>query len=109
MLAADVATRRIRTIECKNVQLMPHEIRSDLHDLFVGTPDSPSAQARHLARLAWLEAHLADLAAWLTGIQDRSWTVEAFMVVSRALVSPHLGKAQMPVRTLRQIKLGEHP
>jgi hypothetical protein len=111
VLVAQKSKRRIIAIECKDLQQdrMPHEISSDIRDLFVGSSSKPSAQDRHLARLAWLRARQDEVVKWLVGASPKGWRIDAALSTSRALVSPYLGKARMPVWTLRQLRRGEGP
>jgi len=111
VLIAQKSKRRIIAIECKDVQLdrMPHEISSDIRDLFLGSSSKASAQDRHLARLAWLRARQDDVVKWLVGASPKGWQIDAAFATSRALVSPYLGKARMPVWALRQLRRGEGP
>ncbi|MBX3270376.1 MAG: hypothetical protein KF729_08960 [Sandaracinaceae bacterium] len=111
VLAADPSCRRIIAIECKDFQQdrMPHEIRADLDALFVGSSRKASAQALHLTRLRWLRERHDEVVAWLAGSGGEGWTIEAAIVTSRPLVSPHLGKAELPVWTLGQLRRGEGP
>jgi hypothetical protein len=116
VLAVHRPSRRILAVECKDFQTdrMPHEMSTDLQELFTGRSRrdgrrrEPSAQDRHLARHDWLLAHQDDVVRWL-GDDDapEAWTIEAVMVLSRALVTPYLGHARLPVWTLRQIRSGE--
>ena len=111
VFVAHKSKRRVIAIECKDLQLdrMPHEISSDIRDLFIGSSSKPSAQDRHLARLAWLRERQDDLVKSLVGVSQRGWRIDAALVTSRALVSPYLGRARMPVWTLRQLRRGEGP
>ena len=111
VLVAHTAKRRIIAIECKDLQLdrMPHEISSDIRDLFVGSSSKLSAQDRHLARLAWLRDRQDDVVKWLVGASTKGWRIDAALATSRALVSPYLGRAKMPVWTLHQLRRGEGP
>jgi len=115
VLAVHRPSRRILAVECKDFQTdrMPHEMSTDLEELFTGRSKrdgqrEPSAQDRHLARRDWLVAHRDDVVRWL-GEDDapETWTIEAVMVLSRALVTPYLGHARLPVWTLRQVRSGE--
>lgn len=111
VLVADLANRRIVAIECKDFQQdrMPHEIQADLVTLFVGGSDKASAQALHQVRVQWLRTHRDDVISAVGGACAADWTVDAAIVTSRPLVSPHLGKALMPVWTVGQLRRGEGP
>lgn len=114
VLAVHRPSRRILAVECKDFQTdrMPHEMSTDLEELFTGRRKrdgqrEPSAQDRHLARHEWLVAHRDDVVRWLEDDAPETWTIEAVMVLRRALVTPYLGHARLPVWTLRQVRSGE--
>jgi hypothetical protein len=107
VLAVDPGTWSLYVVECKNMSpdRMPHEAKSDLDALFLGTPRAASTQEKHLRRVAWVRANLKHvLDAWQ--LEQREWSVQPLLVLSHPLHAPLLGHAKMKVLSMAELSSG---
>jgi hypothetical protein len=111
VLAADPYKKRLWLLECKNFAAarVPQEVKADLDDLFVNNNKRLSVQSKHRKRIDWIEAHLRETLEWLDLPFRGRWSVSGALVFSRALISPLLGLATMPVWTLHDLETGNGP
>lgn len=106
VLAVDRYRKRIWALECKNFAAarVPHEVKADLDDLFVDNDKQLSVQSKHLKRVHWLETHMREILEWLEIPVRGRWSIQGALVFSRALISPLLGRAAMPIWTLHDLE-----
>ena len=84
---------------------MPHEVRSDLELLFVGTEGRPSAQEKHLKRVEWVRTNLDSvLKSFALGQGD--WDVHPLFVASHPLHASLLGHAKVKVLSVSELSDG---
>jgi hypothetical protein len=107
VLAVDVSARRIFAVECKDFQMarMPHEVRTDLEELFISNGNKPCAQERHRRRIEWLKENVdVALASMNVDASQGEWQVEGAFAFSAALISPLLGRAVLPIWTVSELQ-----
>ncbi len=112
VLCIDTARRRIIAIECKDFQVarVPHEVRSDLEDLFLSSERKRCAQEKHIRRIAWLQKNVEKVVLSMAcDSTEAAWRVEGAFVFSVGLISPLLGHASFPVWTLQDLRNGTAP
>ncbi|WCB95421.1 hypothetical protein DSM104299_04164 [Baekduia alba] len=105
VLALDPHERVIHAVEVKNlaVSRTPIEIARELKRTFKSDGSKPAAIDRHVERVAWLEAHRADVVAWLGQDWSDAWTVRGSIVVDAEVTAPFLEDLPMPVLDFWQL------
>jgi hypothetical protein len=99
VLALDPHERVIHAVEVKNLAVgrTPIEIARELKRTFKSDGAKSAAIDRHVERVAWLEAHRADVVTWLGLDWSDVWTVRGSIVVDAEVTAPFLGDLPMPV------------
>ena len=106
VLVVNVATKKIYAIECKNfVQArMPHEMGSQVQDLFVTVGTKLSYVDKHKRRIAWLMGNVPLVLKDLNIPSDGKWMVEGFMVTSEELFTPYLKDSGLAIISYRDFR-----
>ncbi len=108
VLAAELARRMLWAVDAKDLPgtLTPSELAREHKKVFQVGGKKRSKMQRHLARLAWLEAHrieaLADLG--LSTEEADGWKVEGMFVTHQPVAAPFVRKPALPVLSLRELR-----
>ncbi len=104
VLVAIPEKRRLRVIECKDLEpaRMPHEIGAELLKIFKGR--KKSAIEKHLGRLEWVQAHPEEVLEFLGCNDGGTWKAEALFVTDTELLTPFLEDS--PVRFVPIAEIG---
>jgi hypothetical protein len=105
VLVADLRAKRVVLIECKDFAAArtPAEMANELKSLIGDEEGDKSAEVQHRKRLDWARTHLRAILAWLGIANTAGWRVEPLFVVDEELMSPHLVRMPMPVRSISRL------
>jgi hypothetical protein len=108
VLVADPPSRTLRAVEAKDLAVArtPAELANELAEIFQSSGGEQAAIDRHVERVGWLRAHVADVLEWL-GLGDEDptlWSVDGLIVVDIELMSPYLIDPPLPVITYRDLR-----
>ena len=106
VLAADALTGSVLLLECKDLEIArtPKELAGELAKLFVGTERSDSVVKKHQRRADWIRRNLDLVIEFLLLDPNRTWTVQAAVVVDEELFSPHMYKSPLSVWSYHRLK-----
>ena len=108
VLAAELARRTLWAVDAKDLTgtLTPSDLARELKKVFQVGGTKRSQMQRHLARLAWLEAHrteaLADLG--LATEDADGWKVEGMFVTPQPVAAPFVREPALPVLSFRELR-----
>ena len=108
VLGVDNKKRRILVIECKDLSIArtPHELATEIERILHGHGAQRSIVAKHQDRVRWIEGHIPDVIQFFKEDLRIKWRVESYIVVDKALMTPHLRQCPVTILTIEQIKQG---
>jgi hypothetical protein len=105
VLVIDPEKHLIIAIECKDftVARTPHDMKNEFDTLFLGRGKNKSTIVHHQERVNWLYRHLSEVLNRFGFDDDATWNVEALIVTSYELTTPHLLSPSIPVISLFEL------
>ena len=105
VLVIDQHCHQIFVIECKDLAIArtPHELKTELDYIFMGSTTDKSAIDRHKLRVTWVQDNLASvLSAFNVAFAD-NWKVEPLLIFDEATFSSHIYHSPIRVLSYRQL------
>lgn len=108
VLVVDRKKKHLSLVECKDLAQArtPHEMSSEITNLFRGTQDKKPIVQLHQRRTAWVRAHLTELLQWLDIKVTKGWKVAPLIVVDRELFTPYLENTPIPIVAIEKLRDG---
>ena len=96
--------KAIFVVECKDLEIArnPHEMATELSELFNDKENKKSIVTKHTARILWIKENVS-LVLRNYGISGKGkWKVEGAIIVKSEMITPHFYKSKIPIFTLRE-------
>ena len=96
--------KTIFILECKDLEIArnPHEIATELSELFNDKENRKSIVTKHAARILWIKENV-NLLLTHYGIHVKGkWKIEGAIIVKSEMITPHFYKSKIPIFTLRE-------
>ncbi|HXM36341.1 MAG TPA: hypothetical protein VN920_14200 [Pyrinomonadaceae bacterium] len=106
VLVLDRKKKRLFLVECKDLAQArtPHEMSSELTNLFRGTDQKKPIVALHQRRTDWARQHVSELLEWLDIKVTKGWKVFPLIVVDRELFTPYLVNSPIPITAVEGLR-----
>ena len=112
VLVADSTRCVLLVIECKDLSVarMPHELRNELVEFFLGEQGKKSFIQKHTEKVTWVRANLSSVLEWMKLAPSPKWRVEDILVVDQELLTPFLVKSKARVTPFAELaaQLDQH-
>jgi hypothetical protein len=106
VLVADRKKKRLLIVECKDLAhaRTPHEMFSELTNLFRGTEKKKPIVALHQRRAHWARQHVTEILESLDIRVTKGWKVLPMIVVDRELFTPYLESSPIPITPIETLR-----
>ncbi|MDQ1640605.1 MAG: hypothetical protein QOF62_3944 [Pyrinomonadaceae bacterium] len=106
VLVVDCKKKQLSVVECKDLAQArtPHEMSSEITNLFRGTQDKKPIVQLHQRRTEWVRGHLTELLLWLDIKVTKGWKVAPLIVVDRELFTPYLENTPVPIVAIEKLR-----
>jgi hypothetical protein len=93
-------------VECKDLAhaRTPHEMFSELTNLFRGTEKKKPIVALHQRRAHWAKQHITEILVSLDIRVTKGWKVVPMIVVDRELFTPYLESSPIPITPIETLR-----
>ena len=99
VLVANQETCTIWIVECKDIKAgrSPHELKTEVFNLFEGTRSKKSSVEKQVQRVKWATNHSTQIAQFLNCNPSIKWKVQGVIITDSELFTPYLRKCPVKI------------